>query len=539
MSDPRRERLFQELWPTPEPPADLAARVTGTLAADAEARRAKLPRAPTSVPAAKPRRRRAAFIAIAASVTVAAAGLALFLGTPTDAELAGPAEGALVARAHETVQIGNRGAAAMEPGADVTWSVRGKRARIKQRRGSVFYRVERGGPFRVSTPAGDIEVTGTSFRVTLGGAATGPAASTVVSVLEGSVKVETDRGMLAIRAGETALLAPGRLPEITTTAASGPPVAPDDALRERAESAEARLRELEAEMAASARDGRHSRRAPLLLPFARDLAVYGSGLDEVSLALPAGRRAARVEVARDAGFSRTVYTGPAEGFVTVRAPAKGALYWRVAGQPGAVAEAHFGPDPGGLAATARRRADHLVTEGRESTTVYFQGAPPALTLAFTADPADPAAARHRVRIYRAGALGRPVFDRVVSGERVEVEAGVLGEGRYVWSALPLDDRGRPQGGGRFNKLELVYDNALSGLAIAAPRPDQMTVPARPLEVIGVAPLGARLHVNGRPTPLDDKGRFALRLPSPPRLLVFRLERKGGGESYWIRPLRRR
>jgi hypothetical protein len=46
-------------------------------------------------------------------------------------------------------------------------------------------------------------------------------------------------------------------------------------------------------------------------------------------------------------------------------------------------------------------------------------------------------------------------------------------------------------------------------------------------------------VNGTPAPLDDKGRFALKLGDGPRVLVFRLLGGDGGESYWIRSLRPR
>ena len=55
----------------------------------------------------------------------------------------------------------------------------------------------------------------------------------------------------------------------------------------------------------------------------------------------------------------------------------------------------------------------------------------------------------------------------------------------------------------------------------------------------MAPLGARLFVNGTPAPLDDKGRFALKVGDAPRVLVFRLLGGDGTESYWIRHLRRR
>jgi hypothetical protein len=52
---------------------------------------------------------------------------------------------------------------------------------------------------------------------------------------------------------------------------------------------------------------------------------------------------------------------------------------------------------------------------------------------------------------------------------------------------------------------------------------------------GVAPLGSRLFVNGRPAPLDAKGRFHMKVEAAPAL-VFRLVGRGGAESFWLRRL---
>jgi hypothetical protein len=86
-----------------------------------------------------------------------------------------------------------------------------------------------------------------------------------------------------------------------------------------------------------------------------------------------------------------------------------------------------------------------------------------------------------------------------------------------------------------NKLTIAYDNALTTLAIASPRPGAR-VEGDEVKVSGVAPLGSRLYVNGRPAPIDDKGRFDMRIqPSPS--VVFRLVGRNGGESFWVRKLR--
>lgn len=61
----------------------------------------------------------------------------------------------------EVVIANGRGTAVLERGARVRWSG----DQVVQESGEVFYRVERGGAFRVHTPAGDADVLGTCFRV--------------------------------------------------------------------------------------------------------------------------------------------------------------------------------------------------------------------------------------------------------------------------------------------------------------------------------------------------------------------------------------
>ena len=102
---------------------------------------------------------------------------------------------ARAAAERQTVALGRRGVAVLEPGASLGWTLSGSGAVIAQGEGDVFYRVDRGGPFRVETPHGEVRVTGTCFRVelfdmktpwqALAGAAVG--AAIVVTVYEGSV----------------------------------------------------------------------------------------------------------------------------------------------------------------------------------------------------------------------------------------------------------------------------------------------------------------------------------------------------------------
>ena len=86
-----------------------------------------------------------------------------------------------------------------------------------------------------------------------------------------------------------------------------------------------------------------------------------------------------------------------------------------------------------------------------------------------------------------------------------------------------------------NKLELVYDNALTRLAIGSPKQGQ--IPSGPeVTAQGAAPLGSKLYINGKLARLDDKGRFSARVTRSPAV-VFRLVGKNGSESYWVRKLR--
>jgi hypothetical protein len=536
MSEPKRgDQLIDQLWPCPPPPRDMAARVLAALAEESP----ELAAPPPSPPPAQRRRWSPRRIA---SMGAAAAALVL-IGWWATARWnfdSAAGQGQLVATAPQTVNIGARAAAAAESGADLAWSVTGKRARVDQRRGSVFYRVHPGGPFHVMTPAGDVEVTGTCFRVTLAAGATGPAATTLVSVLEGSVKVHTDVGEMTVTVGQTARLSRGQAPE-SLGSSSTPSASSAEQLQERVARAEARLRELENQVAQSereaARPAPRPRPAALLLPWSPRLRVYGdrlgSSLKQVSLALATkgqGAEPIAVQVARDPRFEQEIWSGVVrDGFVTVPAPERGDLYWRRRGDKASAGHVRFLPDR--APAPVRTGSPHnVVSETHSNTTVHFQGAaPPALTLTWSATAG---AQRYRVQIFRAGDPGGPIFERTVSDTRCTVEPGRLREGGYVWNAQPLDAAGTAVGPGRMNKLDLAYDNALDALAIS--RLEARSGRERGFDVAGTAPLGARLFVNGKPTSLDDKGRFSLRLDGAPPLLVFRVLARDGAESYWVK-----
>jgi hypothetical protein len=264
--------------------------------------------------------------------------------------------------------------------------------------------------------------------------------------------------------------------------------------------------------------------------------VFHSGLPEVAFTWE-GEGEAVVEVASDAGFTRPLLSGTVfRPFVNVQPPARGTLYWRARRKDGtevASGSASFGPE------RARGDLDRLrnvVPEGPEKTTIFYQDKPPAVTFTYGEEPR---AARYRVAVYRVGALGTPVAERTVTETRAALEAGALGEGSYLWSVIPLSASGAQLKGGRMNKLEMVYDNSVPVLVISTPRQGQRA--AERIRTTGVAPVDARLSINGRAVPLDGKHRFSTWVEpvgSPP-MLVFKMIRPGAPEVHTVRTLKQR
>jgi hypothetical protein len=138
---------------------------------------------------------------------------------------------------------------------------------------------------------------------------------------------------------------------------------------------------------------------------------------------------------------------------------------------------------------------------------------------------------------RAEAKPVTVVQRVEGAVRHTVKAGVLRDGEYTWKATPIGADGRPLGESRENRLSVTYDNAHAQLVIQRPRPWERVAGAK-VRVEGVAPLDSRLFVNGQEAPLDDKGRFDFPVDRA-EALIFRLVGPGGGESLWVRGLRKK
>jgi ferric-dicitrate binding protein FerR (iron transport regulator) len=288
-----------------------------------------------------------------------------------------------------------------------------------------------------------------------------------------------------------------------------------------------------AEISATRVEVREASKPSLVVPHSKRVRIYAAKLGPVGLAVPIADPPARVEVSRNERFQEPFLAGRAHAEVLVIEPPKrGDVYWRALDAAGTVlvrGHARFDRD------TARSELDNPHAEVAETglkASVFFQSAPPAITFSFA--PRE-GAKSYRVRVYRTGDLKNAVAEKIVSETRCAFEAGRLPEGDYLWYAAPVDANGTELAGGRMNKLEIVYDNSRTTLAIARPRVGE--APAGEITPVrGVAPLGSKLYVNGKPAALDAKGRFSLDVRRADAV-VFRLVAENGAESWWIRPTR--
>jgi hypothetical protein len=217
-----KARAELQRWQPPGPPAGFADRLdVAAIAAGAGA--------------PEPRRARWPLVVAGAGWLVAASVVAVAVWPS-----AGARSTVIVASrpfaARESVDLGGRGVAVAEAGAAFGWRKDGDALTVRQESGDIFYRVDRsaGAPFVVTTPAGEIRVTGTCFRVeviamkpskaSVLGAAAGAVIATaaVVTVYEGKVLVASPSGKAEVKAGEKVTL--DGTPPLPSTVA-GPPVA--------------------------------------------------------------------------------------------------------------------------------------------------------------------------------------------------------------------------------------------------------------------------------------------------------------------------
>jgi FecR protein len=233
LREERIDRDLLEAYAVPEPAPDLADRFFTRLRDGA---------------AHGTRRRRGLRIA-AAALTVGVCAAILFAWSSRGAE---PSSGALTAVQRTTIAIAGHAVAVAEPGATLAWHADSDGSvRLEQATGDVFYRVDRGGVFVVATRAGEVSVRGTCFRVVVpaGDKATSPV---TVHVHEGAVLLASPRGRLAVAAGESGSLAPGRAPELVRDTPAAPVASERNELLARDAAQKKRIAALEARLAEKA-----------------------------------------------------------------------------------------------------------------------------------------------------------------------------------------------------------------------------------------------------------------------------------------------
>jgi ferric-dicitrate binding protein FerR (iron transport regulator) len=148
---------------------------------------------------------------VAGVVTLAAFSAILVWVRPhSSAKSGGSPAGDRAVSERTTVRVGSRATVVAEAGSAFAWNVGyGDAARVQQVTGDLFYRVDEGGPFVVSTVAGDITALGTCFRVEV------RAMAIAVHVYEGRVRLANAHGRVELAAGEqgsaAADAAPARL----------------------------------------------------------------------------------------------------------------------------------------------------------------------------------------------------------------------------------------------------------------------------------------------------------------------------------------
>ncbi|MBK7863173.1 MAG: hypothetical protein IPJ65_32090 [Archangiaceae bacterium] len=243
----------------------------------------------------------------------------------------------------------------------------------------------------------------------------------------------------------------------------------------------------------------------------------------------------RVELATDPAYKQKLVSGVVhQRFLNVQAPPRGSLYWHVFDEGDkevAKGSASFAPEAG---QTDLARVRNEVPEANPQTVIFFQDKPPAVTFTWAANAE---AAKYKVQVFRKGDLKTPVADKSVSEDRLLLPEGALGEGEYLWSLSYLDAKGTEVGSaGAMKRLLITYDNAVQGLTIRSPKNGDPGGPK--VRCQGVAPIGAKVQINGKPVQLDEKSRFDTEVaPMGAGLLVFRMV-NGASEVYTVRKVRR-
>jgi ferric-dicitrate binding protein FerR (iron transport regulator) len=244
--DSDKDRLIDAILPSHDAPRGFAGRVLRA------AHRTPRPR----------RARRAGLIGAVLLAGVVAASMLILVRRP--GRDPGGAAGHVVAADRLTVPLADRAIAVTEPGAELSWSLATGALQVEQPRGEAFYRVDRGGPFLVDTPAAQVEVTGTCFWVRVKRAALRTAVE--VDVLEGTVLVRNGQGQVSLGPGGRAQVIAGERPRAVASRLAALAVQ-DRPGEDRAAALEARVSELERVLRSKT------------IPAARDSALSGRAYD--------------------------------------------------------------------------------------------------------------------------------------------------------------------------------------------------------------------------------------------------------------------
>lgn len=268
--------------------------------------------------------------------------------------------------------------------------------------------------------------------------------------------------------------------------------------------------------------------------------VFHSGLPGAAISWDGEEDEYVIQVASDPQFKNMVREGRVHSnFVNVPPPARGALHWRVFKKDGTTlvdrGSASFSKES---PAKSLARLRNEVPAGSEKTTIFFQDKdqPPAVTFTYKRDMG---AAKYKVAVFKVDDLETPVAEKVTDRTQLALEAGTLTEGGYVWSVTPLTSAGEPVRGGKMNQLDLVFDNSVVTLSVSRPANGER-VSGKTVEASGVAPVGAKVFVNGKLVEVDDKNRFRAQVAplGRPPVVIFRMTRSNEPDVFTIRTLRR-